>query len=565
MTGGRRPTERRLTRSCRIRILAVALAAHATAWAAAYPDRLVWVFGWGLNHDQDVTDVARVLENAARHGLDGAVLSAGLDNLSRQTPEYFRRLDELERVCDRNHLELIPSTFSVGYGGGALAQDRQLAEGLPVVNAPFLARNGQARLVPGPASRIANGDFEDFTGNTFKAFDFHDQPGVVSFVDTQVVHGGRASLRLENFTANPYGHGRVMQTVKLHPHRCYRLSVWVRTDGLAPATAFNLLALAGDREIAPRKFDLPATTDWRKLTTIFNSLNFDSVHLYAGVWGGRAGKLWLDDWTLEEVGPLNVLHRPGTPVTVRSEDGAVTYVQGRDYAPLVDPGFNFSRVDRSAPPLRLLPAGRIQEGQRLRVSWYHPMVIYESQVTVCMAEPKLYEIWDREARLLSEHLHPRRVLLNMDEVRMGGTCAACRGRNMAELLGECITRQAQILRRYLPGVTIYVWSDMLDPNHNAHGKYYLVDGDFTGSWRHVPKDLIIAVWGGAPREKSLRFFSEQGFQTLVACYYDAANLDDVKGWMRVAHGLPGVRGFMYTPWERKYDLLAAFGQLLEGR
>jgi hypothetical protein len=180
-----------------------------------------------------------------------------------------------------------------------------------------------------------------------------------------------------------------------------------------------------------------------------------------------------------------------------------------------------------------------------------------------MGEPALYEIFDHEAKLLAERLHPRRVFLNMDEVRMGGTCAACRGLDMAQLLGDCVSRQAAAIRRYSPGAQVYVWSDMFDPNHNAKPHYYLVEGDYTGSWKHLPKDLTIAVWGGAPREKSLRFFADQGFETLVACYYDADNLDDVKGWVNAARGLPRVRGFMYTPWERKYALLPAFGDLLD--
>jgi len=46
-------------------------------------------------------------------------------------------------------------------------------------------------------------------------FDFHDQPGEISFVDTQVHHGGKASIRLENFTANPHGHGRVLQEIRV--------------------------------------------------------------------------------------------------------------------------------------------------------------------------------------------------------------------------------------------------------------------------------------------------------------------------------------------------------------
>jgi hypothetical protein len=133
---------------------------------------------------------------------------------------------------------------------------------------------------------------------------------------------------------------------------------------------------------------------------------------------------------------------------------------------------------------------------------------------------------------------------------------------MAELLGECISRQVQILRKHMPGVEVYIWSDMLDPHHNAHGDYYLVDGDFTGSWLHIPKDITIVVWGGPPRVQSLQFFAGQGFRTLVACYYDAASLDTVQGWLDVAQPLPNVRGFMYTPWRKKYELLPAFGDLL---
>jgi hypothetical protein len=146
---------------------------------------------------------------------------------------------------------------------------------------------------------------------------------------------------------------------------------------------------------------------------------------------------------------------------------------------------------------------------------------------------------------------------------MGGTCGACAGRNMARLLADCITRQVQILRRYNPKMQIYIWSDMLDPHHNARPNYYLVQGDYTGVWEYIPKDLIIAVWGGAPRENSLRFFSERGFQTIVACYYDADNLDEVKGWLQLARRLSRVRGFMYTTWERKYQLLPDFGNLIK--
>ena len=496
-------------------------------------DRFVWIFGWNLETKSDVEEISRVVATAGTHGLNGAVVSFGLDTLCQKSADYFDRLSKVKTACERNGLELIPAVFSVGYGEGVLAHDRNLAEGLPVTNAPFLVQGRKARLVAEQLSLLSNGDFEDSRDNRFARFDLLDQPGEISFVDTQVHHGGKASLRLENFTANSRGHGRVMQEIRVQPHRCYRVSLWVKTEGLQPPRSFKVMVRGKDRDLAPRTFPIPATSDWRKLAFLFNSLNEDHVSLHAGVWGGKSGKLWIDDWRVEEFGPLNVLRRPGTPVTVRDSHGTTTYAEGRDYAPLVDSSFNSDTVDREAASLTIIPGSRIKEGERLLVSWYHPMLINESQQTVCMAEPALYEVFDHEARLLAERLNPKRVLMPMDEIRMGGTCEACRGRDMGELLGECITRQVQILRRYMPGVEVLIWSDMLDPHHNAHGNYYLVSGNYSGSWRHVPKDLLIAVWGDKPQEKNLRFFSEQGFRTLGACYYDADDLTDVKGWIEL--------------------------------
>ncbi len=530
-----------------------------------FRDRFVWIFGWNLETQADVEGISRVVATAGAHGLNGAVVSFGLDTLCQKSPDYFDRLAQVRIACERNGLDLIPAVFSVGHGGGVLAHDRNLAEGLPVTNAPFLVQGGKARLIAEQSALLSNSGFEDFRDNHFARFDFHDQPGEISFADTQVRHGGKASIRLENFTANPHGHGRVMQQIRVQPQRCYRVGLWVKTEGLEPPRSFQVMVRGKDRDLAPRTFHVPATSDWRPLAFLFNSLNEDHVNLYAGVWGGKSGKLWIDDWRVEEVGPLNVLHRPGTPVTVRDSQGTTTYAEGRDYAPLVDSSFNFGRVDRQAASLTILPGSRIKEGERLLLSWYHPMLIYEWQQTVCMAEPALYEVFDHEAKLLAERLHPKRVLLNMDEIRMGGTCAACRGRDMGELLGECITRQVEILRRYMPGVEVLIWSDMLDPNHNAHGNYYLVSGDFNGSWRHVPKDLVMAVWGDKPQEKNVRFFAEQGFRTLGACYYDADDLNDVKGWLELARRTRGTEGLMYTPWLRKYALLGDFGDLLKPR
>ncbi len=547
-------------------ILAVGLAAGVCPAAdESYPYRWVYV-SRGLRSDQDAEDVRNIVRTAAAHGLNGMVLSAGLDRLDLQPGDYFKRLDAVKAVCKERGVEIIPIIFSAGYGGSVLAHDRNLAAGIPVTDALFVVKGGEARLVGDPPVKVVNGGFEHYKGHRAEGYRFHDKPGEVSFIDTEVARGGRASLRFQDFGKDAHGHARVMQEVAVRPHRHYRVTCWVRTEGLEPAGRFLVQVLAKGRYIAPCRPNVPPTTDWRKVTSGFNSLGYDRVSIYVGAWGAERGRFWVDDLAVEEVGLVNVLRRPGTPVAVRAEKTGTVYEEGRDYAPVADSKLNF-RFDHDGPPITILKGGRISDGERLRVSYYHGVAVNRGQVSVCMSEPKVYAIWDEQARLIRRHLAPRRVLLSMDEVRAGGSCRACkqRGLSMAEILGDCITRQERMLRQANPGIEVWCWSDMLDPNHNARGDYYLVEGDFSGSWNHVPKDLGIVCWYYKKRRESLDHFSRLGFPTLAGAYYDGDTLENPRGWLDAMKRIPRCRGIMYTTWRNKYALLAPFGDLVSKR
>mgnify|MGYP006305785379 CR=1 FL=1 len=184
-----------------------------------------------------------------------------------------------------------------------------------------------------------------------------------------------------------------------------------------------------------------------------------------------------------------------------------------------------------------------------------------------LGEPELCEIWRREAKLIQAHLAPKRWLLSMDGIRAGGGCRPCRqrGMTMGQILGDCITRQCAIIRETNPHAAICAWSDMLDPGDNAHGNYCLVEGDFDGSWKHVPKDLIVVCWWHRRRAESLARFSKLGFRTLAGNYYDGDTLHNPRDWLAALEETPGAMGIMYTTWRDKYDLLAVFGDLVFGR
>jgi len=538
-----------------------------------YPYRWVYV-SRSLQRDRDVVDIKNIVKTASESGLNGMVLAAGLDNMEGRSPEYFERLRQVRQLCKQQDFEIIPIVLSAGYGGSILAEDKNLAAGLPVKDALFVVlrkesqgQNNQARFVPGTTAKIMNPELEQHEGNNLKGYNFHDRPGEVSFIDTRIFNSGRASLRFENFGNYEHGHARIMQEVKVDPHRCYRISCMVKTESLVPEGAFRIMILSPDgRNLAPFDPRISTTSDWHQVTMGFNSLGCESVKIYLGAWGGQSGRFWLDKLRVEEVGLLNVLRRPGTPVTVQDEQTGMVYKENKDYAPIADPRLNF-RFDHEPVAIEIPPGSKIRNGQRLKVSYYHGIAINRGQVTVCMSEPKVYEIWDKQIRLLHEILSPKRYLLSMDEIRAGGACQACKKRNMtmAQILGDCITEQVRIVRNVNPEAEVLVWSDMLDPNHNAHADYYLVDGDFAGSWNYVPEDLVIVCWYYDKRAESLAFFSSLGFRTLAGAYYDGDTLENPSGWLDVLEATPGASGIMYTTWRNKYELLAPFGNLVTER
>jgi hypothetical protein len=266
---------------------------------------------------------------------------------------------------------------------------------------------------------------------------------------------------------------------------------------------------------------------------------------------------------------VNVLRRPGTPLNVKNEKGTIVYEEGRDFARVEDPIMNF-RFDHEGPAIRLLSGSRIKDGERLRVSFYHPVKVYNDQVPLCMSEERLYQIWEDQVQRVHQTLKPRYYMLNMDELRAGGSCDACKQRklNLAQILGSCLTRQYKMIKAVNPQAEVFVWSDMLDPNHNARPNrkwYYLAEGNYAQSWEFIPKDLNIVCWYYEVREASLKHFSSLGFRTMAGSYYDDKDLENPMGWLKSLDQTPGAEGILYTTWLDKYELLGAFGDLVSRR
>jgi len=530
-----------------------------------YPYRWFYMDS-SLRKDREVMEIREIVRIASEHGLNGMVFSSpGLEYMDKKPPEYLQRLKEVAKICKQHEIEIIPLVFSVGYGDPVLKRNKHLAAGLPVKNAQFYVWNEEARLISDLSVAVVNGGFEKFNGSRFIGYQLQDRPGQLTFADTKIFKKGRVSLRIENTGNNSYRKGRIMQKVHVKPYRNYRVTCWVRTEDLKPSGCFWPQVHGSDKRILMEWGpDISGTGDWEEVVFGFNSCDNNVVNIYLGLWGWDSGKIWIDDLEIEEVALINVLSRPGTPVTVRNKKTDEVYREGRDYVFPEDDKMDF-KYDHDGVPIKIVPGSKIENEERLLVDYYHGSALHRSQVSLCMSEPELYKIWEEQAKQIHEAIAPNFYFLSMDEIRAGGFCNACkqRGMTMAQILGSCISRQVNILHSVNPKAEICIWSDMLDPNHNAHDKYYLVDGDLTDSWKYIPEDLIIVCWYYKKRQASMNHFSASGFNTVAGAYYDKG-MDNPRGWLKVMNEITDAKGIMYTTWKGDYSQLASFGDLVFG-
>jgi len=507
-----------------------------------------WLFVW-----QDMTNPAQVDRLVARFPQAKA---AGYNGVAFSHNVAPTRAAALREAAAANGLDLV----AIVMGG---SRDRNYMEGVLVKDALFVVHNGAASLEQDNPTEVVNADFENANGNHFVGWGFQDDEGVTTFADHEVAHGGKTSLRMESVGKNQYRHCRIAQPLKLQPYRQYRISFWLKTQDLSPADPeVKLLALDAQTSISFQTFHSERTQDWKHYDLVCNSLDHTTGQLYLGSWYGKDGKMWWDDLTLQEIGLVNVLRRPGCPVTVCGED-ATAFEEGRDFARVVDPQLHPWRAYHEEPVIKLTADSRLKDGQRLRVSYYHSLVVYEDRITSCLSEPKIFDDWRQEVVEANDALHPAAFLMSHDELRVMNQCAACQGMNMTpgELLAWNVHKAAQLIRDVRPDAEIWVWNDMFDPRHNAVDHYYAVNGSLKGSWKGLDPGIGIVNWHGGLQGKNCPFFADLGLKQILSGYYDSdEDGSGIAGWLDKTKGVPGIVGAMYTTWEDKYGAMDKWAQ-----
>ena len=458
-----------------------------------------------------------IMRQAKAAGYNGVVLQDfKFQILDIVVPQYHRNLERLRDAAAELDLDLYPMVAIFGNSNGILTHDPNLAEGLPVIRAPFRVIDGEAALVTDPPIQL-NRD----------------------------------------------------QLVRVSPFRQYHLSVTVKTRDFISPEAIPAVLSADGRKIA--YFDrLPAPTQgWATHHAVFNSLDQDLVEVRPAGWLKGPGECDWKDASLQEIGPINVIRRDGAPLAVTSADGKTCYEEGLDFE-LENHELMPQAVEYEAHHLplriRLGAKSRIRDGQDLWVSYYHAVIVANGAVMCCLSAPAVYQLVKDEILGLQNLLQPKGFFLGIDEVRVANWCESCRQRAMTagDLLAENVSRCIDLVREISPSAKILVWSDMFDLFHNGHDHYYLVNGDAAGSWEGLDKDVIIVNWNFTAMGQSLKWFASRGHTQVVAAYYDQA-ISGIAEWRKAAAGLPGICGAMYTTWRNDYRHLDSFADLMWNR
>jgi hypothetical protein len=542
-----------------------------------YPER--WIFSQhNLRGAGAVKTIQSLTDTIEKYRLNGfSNHDFKLNRLPYEIPIYFRNIDTIVNYWKERFVKPIPGVANFGWSEGLLSNNPHLAEGV-LTRVRCVVEGDSLHIVPISSVSIPNGGFENVGGNgDFTGWSFYDGAGVSSFRDLSEKHSGVSSARCTNFIAgNSAGNCRFSRQIQCEPHRQYVMSVWFKTENYK-GDEVRLLALSGSRSLTYTAFSIPATTQgWQKLEVVFNTLENTQMNIYAGVWGGREGTIWFDDFEIRDAGFMNILRRKGTPVTLRNLTKSTIPKEGIDLDSILDPfitanlgNYGPSHFVRSP---RLKPNSSITNGDSIFVEYFHPFTAvsdnqYSGSTMVCVSEPEVEMILQDQFQRVDSLFHsPDWFFFQHDEIRNMNRDSACLRTNKspAELLSDNINLCSNLRQSVKENGRSVIWSDMIDSLHNARNNYYLINGDLRGIWNLVDPKPVIMNWNGSLKKESSDKFEEMGFKQIASAYYDVGSTTSIRDWRMVMETNDSYEGAMYTTWNGDYRFLRQFSYYVWG-
>ena len=497
-------------------LIAVAALAASDVSAQKFDERWVFVMG-SLKHESMWPGASNAVVTAAEHGMNGVLWSGGISEVESWPADHLERVERMKRLCAEKNLEIIPTIWPTA---SAVARYHpELGETSPIEGLRFVRRGAQAEFVSSTRRRLDGLNGDGRVG------------GEVTSVD-----------------------------VPVRPHAIYRISLKVKTEGFTGASRLSLRAFPKGswetRAISCEKFK--PDQDWTEVVLAAQSVEDDAFSIRMFSSDKKAGGVYhVKDAVLEEIAPAKP--STGLGLKVVSASSGKSYDEGRDFK---------VRAGRGRSPFSLtIPSGsEIREGEDLLVDVQAPVEVVHASTPLCFTHPGRADYYRRSAAAVKRVLDPKKWFLYCDEIRAGGLCPRCRasGKTMAQLIAEDVKLQCEAIRAVCPDATIYSWSDMFDPNHNAREHYFSMASSLTGIWDLIPKDLVICCWKeGRGEATSAGFFEKLGFRTQVALYYDQDDFLLTRKGLDAAMACPNCRGVVFATWRYNYAKLPEFCKVVD--
>ena len=144
---------------------------------------------------------------------------------------------------------------------------------------------------------VGNSSFEEVEGNMPKGWTTMTWSPKAEFaLDPSIAHSGKNSVRISSTEG---ADAAWMIVIPAKPFSRYRLSGWVKTQGLEPGTGRGALFSLRGTDIRTKA--VTGTQDWTRLELVFDSGANDALSLNClfGGWGKATGTVWFDDVEIE--------------------------------------------------------------------------------------------------------------------------------------------------------------------------------------------------------------------------------------------------------------------------
>ncbi len=277
-------------------------------------DRQTFAMLWRASENAE-TDVARVLPASVQVWLEYLqflVASNHVDAAHRQWEKIRARKDPYDPRTAFPYLDLL---LNQGQSDAAYAVWQHLSDA-GLIPAARDAAPGQAK-----SNLLYNGDFEE--APLLGGFDWRvaSYPDVTTDLESPVAHSGTFSLKVEFTRKENLDFGGVMHPAPVEPNHRYRLTGFLRAEGITGDSGPRLLVAD---YYAPDKLrvmtpEVLGTTNWKEVSIEFTTpptTRLVRVVLYrppSRTFDNKmSGRIWLDSVRLESLGP-----RPGNAIPPR--------------------------------------------------------------------------------------------------------------------------------------------------------------------------------------------------------------------------------------------------------